>query len=329
MSVYLESCINLLKKEFKSEEMQKTVNAFLAKASFSSKWLLYSDYCLDDNSKPNDVITFVMLPFISVSEYQEIDKKLGETQPTDIKHAKSVDEEFMDLIKQKAVFSFSFIVNDRQRLFGDTEEEQINTVQQLLTNLKDTFATWRNNAKEGAPIDYYKNSVKLFQRQLKELFQKKDVKNYIDILLISILGAIYSAEILKNLPKIDVFGWFPDRDKTNEACGQMIVPVFNALQHNHIGGRQFQFVSSTPDSTIVPFYDNENRIADVICGTLADYNIDDNLVSKDKFSEVLEGLMADNVFMKVYRLFMEKDLAHLGTILISSKPTKDNSDVKK
>lgn len=164
MSVYLESCINLLKKEFKSEEMQKTVNAFLAKASFSSKWLLYSDYCLDDNSKPNDVITFVMLPFISVSEYQEIDKKLGETQPTVIKHAKSVDEEFMDLIKQKAVFSFSFIVNDRQRLFGDTEEEQINTVQQLLTNLKDTFATWRNNAKEGAPIDYYKNSVKLFQR---------------------------------------------------------------------------------------------------------------------------------------------------------------------
>ena len=327
MGVYLDPCIELLKKEFETEEMQKTVNAFLAKASFSSKWLLYSDYCLDDSSKPNDVITFVMLPFISESEYQAMDKRIGETQPTDIKHAKSVDEEFMDFIKQKAVFSFSFIVNDRQRLFGDTEEEQIKTVQQILTNLKDTFATWRNNAEEGAPIDYYKDSVKLFQRQLKEIFQKKDVKNHIDILLISILGAIYSAEILKNLPGIDIFGWFPDRDKTNEACGQMIMPIFNALQYNHIGGKQFQFVSSTPDSTNIPFYDNENRIADVICGTLADYDIENNLVSKDKFTEVLKGLMADNVFMKVYRLFMEKDMAHLGTILISSKPPKDNSDV--
>ena len=260
-----------------------------------------------------------MLPFISERDYQDMDKRIGETQPTDIKHAKSVDEKFMDFIKQNAVFSFSFIVNDRQRLFGDTQEEQLKTVQKILTNLKDTFAIWRNNAEEDAPIDYYKDSVKLFQRQLREIFQKKDVKNHIDILLISILGAIYSAEILKNLPKIDIFGWFPDRDKTNEACGQMIVPIFNALQYNHIGGKQFQFVSSIPDSTNIPFYDNENRIADVICGTLADYDIENNLVSKDKFSEVLEGLLADNVFMKVYRLFMEKDMAHLGTILISSK----------
>ena len=141
MGVYLEPCIELLKKEFETEEVQKTVNAFLANASFSSKWLLYSDYCLDDSSKPNDVITFVLLPFVSESDYQALDKRIGETQPTDIKHAKSVDEEFMDFIKQKAVFSFSFIVNDRQRLFGDTEEEQIKTVQQLLTKLKDTFAT--------------------------------------------------------------------------------------------------------------------------------------------------------------------------------------------
>ena len=65
MGVYLEPCIELLKKEFETEEVQKTVNAFLANASFSSKWLLYSDYCLDDSSKPNDVITFVLLPFVS------------------------------------------------------------------------------------------------------------------------------------------------------------------------------------------------------------------------------------------------------------------------
>ena len=40
---------------------------------------------------------------------------------------------------------------------------------------------------------------------------------------------------------------------------------------------------------------------------------------KDKFDEVLQGLMADNMFAKVYRFFVDGNQAHMSTVLISSK----------
>ena len=79
-----------------------------------------------------------------------------------------------------------------------------------------------------------------------------------------------------------------------------------------------------PDNTVVPFYDNFNRIADVICGTIADYDMKNNVVSKEKFSEVLRGLIADNMFIRTYRLSVNDENVNLGTIQISMKPFENN-----
>lgn len=40
---------------FEDEELNSSVNNFLERSGYSEKWLLYSDYCLDDHNKPNDV----------------------------------------------------------------------------------------------------------------------------------------------------------------------------------------------------------------------------------------------------------------------------------
>lgn len=295
------------------------VRDFLEKTSFSLKWMLYSDYCLDDKNKPNDVLSFVLIPFISEEKYQELEQKIKETQPVDIKHTKSIGSEFMDYIKTQAVLSFSFIVNDRQLLFGTDEAEQVKTVEQILNGWKAGFIKWRDSAENEQQRDGYKDTIAKINKQLREIFLKKKVKDQIDVLLITVLAAYYSASILKQLPDIQIFGWFPDRDKTNETCEGLAVPIFNALQSEYLGARQYQFCATKPDSQSVPFYDNENRIADIICGTIADYNLKENLISKDKFDKVLQGLMADNMFAKVYRFFVEGDWAHMGTILISSK----------
>lgn len=320
MSVSIEACITLLKKEFETEEVGAQIDEFLKRALYSPKWMLYSDYCLDDQTKHNDVITFVMIPFINEDQYQALDRKIAETQPKDIKKVRSVNDAFMDYFKEQTALSFSFIVNNRQELFGTTEDEQVKTVTQILTNLKQTFITWRDNADTQSQKDYYMDVIDRIKRQEREIFLKKKVKQHIDILLITIFGAYYTAAIMKRLPNVQIFGWFPDRDKTNEACDELAVPIFNALQYGYMDSRLYQFCAGKPDSTIVPFYDNENRIADVICGTLADYDIQNNLVSKDKFSEVLEGLMADNLFIKIYRFFVDGDRLHMGTIKISSLP---------
>ena len=316
---HIDDCVELLKMEFEKEDVKEQVRAFLARASYSPKWMLYSDYCLDDKNKPNDVLSFVLIPFISKEHYQQLERKINETQPVDIKHCKNISEEFMTYIKIQAVFSFSFIVNERQKLFGPDDSDQIKTVEQLFKFYKKTFACWRDNADNQKLHDYYNECVVKLEKQLREIFLKKKVKDQIDILLITIFAAYYTAAILKNLPDIELFGWFPDRDKTNETCEGLAVPLFNAMQYEYMGARQYQFCAAKPDSSVVPFYDNENRIADIICGTIADYNIQENTISKDKFDEVLKGLMADNMFVKVYRFFVDGTTTHMGVIEIMTK----------
>ena len=326
MSVSIDACFQLLEREFEKEEMKNEIKDFLKKASYSTKWMLYSDYCLDDKNKPNDVLSFVLIPFINNEKYWEIKKKISETQPVDIKHTNSISVDFMAYIKSQAVFSFSFIVNDRQKLFGSEEAEQIKTVEQTLTNLKNAYIRWRDNAETKEQEDRYKEYIKKINKQLREIFLKKKVKDQIDVLLITMLSAYYTALILKELPSLQIFGWFPDRDKTNETCEKMAATIFNTYQYEFLGAKQYQFCSAKPDSSEVPFYDDENRIADIICGTIADYNIQENLISKDKFDTVLKGLMADNMYIKIYRFFVDGDVTHMGILNITSKPFDKKAD---
>ena len=72
--VSIDACIELLKQEFEKDEMIAQVQEFLKRASFSPKWMLYSDYCLDDKNKPNDVLSFVLIPFISEEKYHELER---------------------------------------------------------------------------------------------------------------------------------------------------------------------------------------------------------------------------------------------------------------
>ena len=329
MSVGIDGCFQLLKQEFEKEGMKTLVHDFLKKARYSPKWMLYSDYCLDDKNKPNDVLTFVLIPFISEDKYLELEQRIKETQPVDIKHTNNISEEFMSYIKTQAVFSFSFIVNDRQKLFGANEKEQIKTIEQTLINLKNAYTRWRDNAVNKEQEERYKDYISKINSQLRDIFLKKKVKDQIDVLLITMLAAYYTASILKLLPDLQLFGWFPDRDKTNETCGQMAVPIFNTYQYEFLGANQYQFCAAKPDSSVVPYYDNENRIADIICGTLADHNIKENLISKDKFDTVLQGLMADNMYVKVYRFFIDEAGTHMGELKISKLPLKEKEDKSK
>lgn len=315
----LEDRLARIVEDLSSSEMQSIIQHIMEMVELTPKWMLYSDYCLDDKTKPNDVITFVLVPFVSENQYKELEQTIKKTQPEDLKHSQHVNSDFMDYIKHQPIFSFSFIVNNRQLLFGTDEDEQKNAVMKILENLKSGFQKWRDNSPEGYSIDYYKEVIKKLKHQQNEVFNGKNIKHLIDIYLITFLGAFFTAEILKQLPKLEIFGWFPDRDKTNEACDQLATPIFNAIQHDRLGASVYEFAAAAPDSTIVPFYDDLNRIADVICGTLADYNIEHNKISADKFDEILQGLIADNERIRVYRLKSDEEPLRFSIIHFFSK----------
>lgn len=320
MSKYIVSALSLIKNEFDSVEINTVLNDFLAQTNYCPRWMLYSDYCLDDRSKPNDVITYVLVPYLGEEQYKEMDDTIHNTQSSDIKKVRSVNTEFMEYLKSKGWFSFSFILDERKNLLGNSHTERVDNVRQILDEIKQGVLRWKKNAKDKEPIDYYDEVIKKLDVELSSLSPKSNIKEMMDILLITLLGAYCSAMILKRLPQLEIFGWFPDRDSINEACNQIAFPMFHVLQYNHMGGTQYQFVTTVPDNTVKPFYDNYNRIADYICGTLADYDLQQNVVSKDKFSEVLKGLVADNEHIKIYRLSVVDGQTHLGGIKVSAQP---------
>ncbi len=321
---YIATAVNLINNEFKKKEVDSLVDEFLARADYCTKWVLYSDYCLDDNKKPNDVVTFVLIPYLGEEKYHEMDTTIHATQSKDIKKARSISVNFMEYIKQQVLFSYSFILKDRKSLFGKTHDERIKTVIGLLNAIKRGIGIWKGNATGNEPIDYYDELIKKLDRLIKDITPKKNIKEHMDILLITLLGTFYTAQILKKCPLLEVIGWFPDRDAINEACDKIAFPLFNVFLYNHMKGKQYQHTMPVQDNTMVPFYENFNRIADVICGAIADYDMKNDAVTKEKFSEVLRGVIADNTFIKIYRLLVADENVDLREIRISMMPFEDN-----
>ena len=83
---------SLLNQHFNESAIQEVIGAFLIESKESKKWMLYSDYCLDDKNKPNDVITFVLMPFIDEEHYAEMQKTIATLQPADIKQCDFISQ---------------------------------------------------------------------------------------------------------------------------------------------------------------------------------------------------------------------------------------------
>ena len=305
---------------FKDEGLNNKVDLFLEKSGTSSKWMLYSDYCLDDKGKKNDVMTFALIPFLSEEVYLGLESAIHSTQPKDIKKTKEVDPDFLKILKVFPIFSYSFILDDRSMLFGRSGQERVICVTEILEGVKVNFETWSKNADDGSVVkNYYDSVVKKLNTQLVRIKQKGDTKLISDIILTALLGSVYASKILKRLPQLDIVGWFPDRDKSNEGCDNIIVPIFNSFIYNRIQNRNTQWAFVPPDTSKVPFYDNENRIVDFICGTIADYDFYNNKVTKDKFCTVLEDLLADNPFIRIYKIKANMTPLQIASVLIEKK----------
>ena len=301
------------------KEWKVSVHDFLNKSENATRWMIYSDYCLDDENKSNDVMSFVLMPYLDEEKYQEIDCTIKDLQPSDIKKVRTVNSEFLMYLKSLPILSFNFIVDNRKLLFGDTGDERLKTVLDFLGLINNQFETWIKNASKAHPLDYYKSSVKKISDCIRELSERKNCKLMQDIILIAFLGTLYSSKILQELPSnIEIVGWFPDRDKSNNAYDNIIMDIFNVLFYNQIPDCNIKFAFSGSETAIVPFYDNENRIVDYICGTLADYNLDEDFVTKDKFSIVLQRFFADNSSCHIYRIKSQEDPLKIGRIVLKS-----------
>src|SRR6266498_503495 len=82
------------------------MRVYFQNAKFSDSWIILSDYYFGDD-KPNKVITFTSLPYLGgLPQLQSIIRALA---PRDIKHARSIDERFIEFLRQLPSLNISFI----------------------------------------------------------------------------------------------------------------------------------------------------------------------------------------------------------------------------
>ena len=257
---------------------------------------MFSDYCLDDKNKANDVMTFVIMPFESEAKYVEMEQKIHDMQPSDIKKTSTVNKDFLSYLKSESVLTFSFVFDDRKHFFAPSHSQCLQSVKDTLQIIRNCYEKWKKTAANEGILKYYDNVVKKIDQQLAPLNGKNpDIKLLNDILITAFLGAYVSVK------------------------DNIIVPIFTFYQHNMLGGRQFKFCTFTPDDKVNPFFDNFNRIADVATGAIADYNMEKDYITADKFNTVLIDFLADNKQALVFRIHKIDDNYHVGHIIMQPK----------
>ena len=310
----LGELIRFIQKELRSQEAQEIIRTFLKEIDYPTKWILLTDYCLNDPNKAN-VITFVLLHYKSEAEYEALKKKILKLQKSDIKHTRYISNRLMRYLRRLPVFSYSFVLDNRDRLFGDTKAEQQKTVTDELVSIRDCYQSWLNNAPNAGVISHYQSVINKLNAQIRVVSQGKAIDLHEDILLTATLGALYTAEIVKAIPGLEIVGWFPDRDKITQSCNEIAILIFHCLLYSFLGGNDVQVPVADPKIMGTPFYDALNRIPDDICAAVADYDYQHPSISKEKFSHVLHILMAGNPYVRVHRLKRVANSYHFSTLV--------------
>lgn len=71
---------------------------FLQRYPYVTKWFLCSDYCIEDINKPNDVISFVLYPYIW--DFDKWNEVVSSMQKTDLKHCRQISPFFVSSLSR-------------------------------------------------------------------------------------------------------------------------------------------------------------------------------------------------------------------------------------
>jgi hypothetical protein len=267
------------------------------------KWTCYSDYCFGDSNKPNDVVCFTLIPY--VVDFEELCDNIQALANVDIKKTRKVRDEFVEFLKSFPLINFSFILNDKKKIFGKDHDAVKKSLKATYTEIKKKYSEWSKNQPEQR--EDYKQIIKKLNCIIQLIDSNKKIKQIIDMTLVTFIGAYVCSRVIKDLD-LEIFGWFSDRDAINEICDNSSISLFHTYLHGFLDGKPFQFVASPAGSTDNPFYEQLVRIPDYVAGALADYDMENDLISKDKFDTMLTDYMAENVHNNfVYTLSLIED----------------------
>jgi hypothetical protein len=177
-----------------------------------TKWIIATDFCVEDLVRPNDSFAFVILP--AGERFSETNAFLEKIPKRDLKQVKRTPQSIIRLLRKGREFSICFVADRARRLFSDADLAR--------RSLDETIAMMKNwkNASECNDI------IQQFERARNDANKKSlNFKLLSNIILTASIAAFVAAPLSKH-GTVELLGWVPDRDKITEAYDKIGQTMF-------------------------------------------------------------------------------------------------------
>jgi hypothetical protein len=172
-------------------------------ASGQTKWLLSADFCLHDDTRPNDVFAFTVFPYDA--DFEAINAEIMAVFPRDAKSTRDITPDMIAFLRSHRRFHFAFVVN-RDRLFlpdVESARQAIDVTIDIMSRYKD--------------VEDQRDAI----ARLRALRQEANANsfNYLlaqDMILMAAFGGII-ALLLELEGRAEHVAFFPDRDDMTTA----------------------------------------------------------------------------------------------------------------
>jgi len=279
--------------EFFRETVQEDFNRYRQKFSEARKWTIASDYYFEE-IKSNHVVTYTVFPHIV--DLQRMMSVIGAVAPRDIKHTREISDEFLKVLKWPGYLHISFIVpNSKFVVFRDQEEARTSIVSGIDTLLTHIPSWILNNP---AMTGEYRRIERRLKHAREELERNKKVQIYSQMFFCTLFLAYIAARLGDDN---EIIGWLSDRDKINEAVPGLSADLFST-HYTAFNYCETKLAYTQADSTTDNWYDEIVRLPDFITGTLADYNMERDETSIEKFVKMLREYFAEAENLIVVRI---------------------------
>lgn len=290
------------------ETLERTINnsaiselrSFLEQYKHIRKWMIISDYCLNDKNRSNNCISFILYPYII--DLSTIKDEIKQRAKVDLKHTRTINDSFCEMYKLGIFYSINFIVDD-DNIFS--KECNVDTYKAIIYEYRHLLEKWIINQPDKK--EHYENIIKKFNNLLNEMKRKNfNLKLFKEIVWVDILVSYITYLIIRELD-IELIGWFSDPDKIISSYDSIVFALYEIIYHTlcveKIGENYKQPTTVYANMEKDIFYDELVRVADYICGFVSEFDLNSTTKGyKEKYVKIAENIVADNRYILTLKI---------------------------
>jgi hypothetical protein len=211
---------------------------FLAKHPLVTKWIIACDFVLNEPQAASDAYAYTFFPYNA--EIPDLKAKIVKLVPKDFKKTKAVQSKLHEFLQSGETFTICLLTPKNYNATGDIHAIRL-SLDATISNMRN----WQDAASQ-------QSVIKAFER----LREKAKANNFntqlISTMMIATVLAAFCAIILAQERKIEIVGWFPDRDNITTSyeriAHHMFAVDFSAFgQRHNIDWRQIKTAIRLPE----------------------------------------------------------------------------------